>query len=261
MTVTLKCHLRKVTSNLLQILIYLRFYTCVRGGSDMHKFNIAICDDEEVYREKIKKFVMNYFEEIEMELNIFIFHNVEEFENYDLESIDLLLLDINMPGKSGIELKDEFDIKVIGLSIVFITNHNHLISEAFGTNVIGFVSKSNLSNLDKLIQKSINKKNTRKVIVVNNEYIKTSDIIFIEMKKGINDIVLKDKIVVSLQMMYELEEMLGTDFVRIHRSYIINMNYINIFRSDIELDDGRILPVGRRYKEISKAKYHTFKVG
>lgn len=107
---------------------------------------IGICDDERTSIEQVKKCCENVCQENRIEYSICIFHSGEEVLQYcgdtDEARIDLLFLDIEMPGISGTELMEQVKKKYQIWRIVFVTSHLGCMQEAFSQKTIGFLSKS-----------------------------------------------------------------------------------------------------------------------
>ena len=79
--------------------------------------------------------------------------------------------------------------------------------------------------------------------------VNVSDIYWIESLKDYIKVVLKDKVLISKQMISVIEDLLPEDkFVRIHRSFIVSLSKVESFHSySVELL-GKEIPIGRNYK-------------
>ena len=103
--------------------------------------NIVICDDERKVIQDVGEICRSYFGN---EIYIYGFYNAESLLRKIAEIndvIDLFILDIEMPGKDGLWLKQELERYHYGSSILYLTSHDELVHEAFGRYVIGFVDK------------------------------------------------------------------------------------------------------------------------
>jgi two-component system, LytTR family, response regulator LytT len=179
--------------------------------------------------------------------------------------IDLMFIDINMPDLNGINF-----VKTLGKPplVVFVTAYSEYAIDGFGVNAIDYLLKP-LAYRDFL--KSANK--ARRILEaassqINNpdisfEYlfvksgyktvrVSLSEIVYIEGKREYVSIhMINGKSHMSLISLRSLEEQLPTDkFMRIHRSYIVNLTKIAVFdNSRIVLEDKADLPVSEQYKE------------
>ncbi len=232
----------------------------------MDKINCIIADDEPLALEMLKGYV---------EKTPFL-HLVKAcsnaYEVIDVLSIGegyLLFLDIQMPGITGIQLAKMLNSQAL---IVFITAYENYALESYKVNALDYLLKPVsyeeflASAMKARKQKEINDRNhasnpIEEYIIVKTEYkllqIALSDIIYIE---GLKDYVKifrhsEPKPVLSIMSMKVIEEKLPTDtFMRVHRSFIVNLNRIQtVERSRIVFGDTYI-PVSDNYKE----KFHEF---
>ena len=98
---------------------------------------IAICDDVIEEQNELQTFCqqLGYFD-------ISLFSCGEDFLNApDSSQFHLLFLDIEMKGLTGIELKTLLEKTNPSIFIVFTTTHEEMMPEAFGRNVISFLTK------------------------------------------------------------------------------------------------------------------------
>lgn len=99
---------------------------------------ILICDDSLHDVEEMKKLCHTYLEEYAFEGNVIGITSPIYLEQYDM---DVLILDIQMPTISGIEVKEKLMYAPSSPLIIFATNYAEAMKDAYGSNVIGFLTK------------------------------------------------------------------------------------------------------------------------
>lgn len=217
---------------------------------------IGICDDSvndiKMIKETCTECLKNECENIE----IITFSSAEEFLESD-KIIDILILDIEMDGMSGIELKNYLQRKEIKTMIIFVTDHDELVLSAFGMNVFGFAMKKMINDQLPVILKS--------AISVLNQYIMidgidSRNIIYIKAERIYSNCFLADgsnKLLrTSLNTMELKLESVG--FIRIHRTYLVNARWIDkILEGEVLIKDKR-LPVSARLQSSVKKEYKEY---
>lgn len=147
---------------------------------------------------------------------------------------DILLLDIDLPDKSGIDFANDY-IKIYPNSkIIFISAHNELVFDSFKVHPYSFIRKENVdielndTLIDLLELIRLNKKE----LVINNKehtiIVEQDEIIYIESLKHYCYIHTQGNpkpFKIRMSMNHILKE-LTFYFYRINRSYIINLNEI-----------------------------------
>lgn len=156
---------------------------------------------------------------------------------------DILLLDIDLPDKSGIDFANDY-IKIYpNTKIIFISSHDELVFDSFKVHPYNFIRKENIDIElnDTLLELLDLLKMHKKEIVLNNKdnttIIQQSDIIYIESFKHYCYIYTKrttDPYKIRTNMRQILED-LNFCFYRINRSYIINLNEIK------QIKNGRVI--------------------
>ena len=156
---------------------------------------------------------------------------------------DILLLDIDLPDKSGIDFANDY-IKIYpNTKIIFISSHNELVFDSFKVHPYNFIRKENIDIElnDTLLELLDLLKMHKKEIVLNNKdnttIIQQSDIIYIESFKHYCYIYTKrttEPYIIRTNMRQILED-LNFCFYRINRSYIINLNEIK------QIKNGRVI--------------------
>lgn len=182
------------------------------------------------------------------------------------EKVDLIFLDIQMPGLTGIQFIQSMTVKPI---IILITAYEKYALEGFNLDVTDYLLKP--VSLDRFI-KACNKakelydlkQSSREpsnaidpgYFFVHVDYsmvkITTADIVFIEGLKDYIKIHLRSsqKPVVTRMPMKTIEEQLpSSSFLRIHKSYIISVAYITAIRKSSVFIGTIELPVSDNYRD------------
>jgi two-component system LytT family response regulator len=176
-------------------------------------------------------------------------------------SIDLLLLDIEMPDTSGIELIKSLKAPPI---TILATSRKDYALEAFECNVIDYLVKPiSFDRFSKAVEKAkLMFENSNQTLYFNNKdyvFIKNSGTI---VKLKINDILwieaLGDYITINTSAnkytihstMKMLETKLPVDkFIRVHRSFIVSIDSITSIDDNVIVIEKQLIPIGSVYKE------------
>ena len=227
-----------------------------------------IIDDEQRARVSLKHLLAEYCPEVEL---------MAECENLPegVKAIrkykpDLVLLDIEMPGHSGLELLDFFNEDEINFSVVFTTAYNEYAIQAFKLSAIDYLLKpiapddltqaidrvdKHLTKIEsyKLLRENLTSNTYDRIAVPSGNtfiFIKLNEIMYIKGEGSYTDLVLTDnsRHTVSRNLKnFEEIVCVNPNFVRIHKSYIVNIEMLkSMHRGDggsVELTNGKQLPV------------------
>jgi DNA-binding LytR/AlgR family response regulator len=181
------------------------------------------------------------------------------------QEIDLILVDVQMPQMTGIEL-----IKSLSNppKVIFTTAFPEFAIQGFELNAVDYLLKPIAFNrFLKAVNKVMNttQANEKNKEITNQDFIfvkadkklvklNYEDILFIEGLKDYVIIYTDQARIVTLQTMKSLEEKLPEHiFIRVHRSYIVNVHKIkSIHSDDIEIivkNQSKIIPIGNNYSE------------
>lgn len=179
------------------------------------------------------------------------------------EPVDLIFLDIQMPGLTGLQFIQSMTVKPM---IILITAYEKYALQGFDLNVTDYLVKP--VSLDRFINACNKAKelfelrtqpkigNTAGYFFVNVDYslvkIMTADVVYIEGLKDYIKIHLKSsqRPVVTRMAMKTIEENLpSTDFLRIHKSYIVSIAFITAVRKSSVFIDTLELPVSDNYRD------------
>jgi len=194
------------------------------------------------------------------------FQALEILENYQ---VDLMFVDINMPDLNGLELVKSLTQKPL---LIFTTAYSEYAIEGFKVDALDYLLKPfSFAEFSKAAGKAKNQfeliQNTQEKLDGNNDFlfikseyklvrINLNDILYIEgMKEYVRIHLSGQKPVMTLLSMKSLEQKLpDSKFMRVHRSYIVNMDKITtVERFRIVFDNKVFIPVSENYKEKFQA--------
>jgi DNA-binding LytR/AlgR family response regulator len=218
--------------------------------------NIAIVDDEKLQVELLKKYVQNWALEKNIKVIIETFYSAESFDfSWSMDKkFNILLLDIQMSGQTGIELAKVIRQVDAMINIIFITAVTDYIQDGYDVSAINYLIKP-IKELK--LQECLNRAASKipkeeKTILIHSDggihRIKLNDIIYIEAFAHSVDINTQDvKYTTKINISNIEKELDENSFIRCHRSYIVGLKYIKkIGSSELELDNGSVIPVSRR---------------
>lgn len=162
----------------------------------------------------------------------------EAYEQIKKQTIDVLIADIEMPNLSGYELADIIHSHALNISVIFVTASSGYAVHAFELNVHDYIMKPYqkdrlVKSVERLLEKSRSSEMVgRLYLKQKNEIhiIQKQDIIFIERSGRSTTIYTKTGQIKTYQTLNELEgELRERDFLRSHRSFIINIHHVKNF--------------------------------
>lgn len=228
----------------------------------MKKINCIVADDEELARGIIESYIGKIDN---LNLVTSCTNGAEVYNALKNTSVDLLFLDIKMPQLTGIELLRTLKKPPL---VVLITAYREYALEGYELNVIDYLLKPVsfdrfLKAIDKYEFITGNGSIAAEPVEVNNDqsfiYVKSDkkmirvllkDILYIEGLKDYVKIHLPGKTIITYQTLTYFEEKLPeTNFIRVHRSFIISLSHISAYTAtQIEIDKNTI-PIGSTYSK------------
>ncbi|MFT4094278.1 MAG: LytTR family DNA-binding domain-containing protein [Niabella sp.] len=179
--------------------------------------------------------------------------------------IDLVFLDINMPAINGIDFYRALEHKPM---LIFTTSYSEFALDSYELNAIDYLLKPfAIKRFEKALLKArqvydlVNNATIAeqsKYLMVKVDYgivkVVLADILFIEGLDNYLKIHLQGQppLVVRMTMKVLMEKLNESDFVRVHRSYIVAVNRIESVKQKIILIEGEEIPVGRNYEDDLK---------
>ena len=232
--------------------------------------HIAVCDDDTKAVQTHKQIAEECLRQCGSigEINTYtdsenLLYDIAEDKFY----FDLILLDIEMPGSSGMELADKIKPYLPNAKIIFITSHIEYAIDAFELAVFRYVPKNDIGKrLPAAIQDAI------KLILIEDgktytiqtnsrlEKIPYKEIYYIE-RDGKNASITADsgisKVRKSLGQVYE--ELGAEEFIYIDRGCIVNIIHIMQVRDGMAiLKNGASLPISRSHLQEVKERINIY---
>lgn len=231
---------------------------------------IAVCDDDKREVKGLKKRLAEYESNSDVSFQTSFYDKPEELlrDLEDSAACEIYLLDILMPGVSGIEIGRKIREKNENAVIIYVTSSPDFALDAFGVFA------------QRYLLKPVKEEDFRKVMdyavmcskqVPRFFSVKTSDgqqmfmyddIEFIENKSRAIHIhtregqEIKSKFIRQSFESLMQDVLLENNFIQVHKSYIINMEYVQVYSyNQLTMQSGELIPVSRNRQVEVKRKY------
>ena len=234
---------------------------------------IAIVDDETVIGELLEHYTRKWCEEQQVEVSIDLFTSAEafSFEWETSRAYDVVLLDIQMKGASGIVLAKQIRKLDKWLRIIFITGIADYVYEGYEVSALNYllkpVSKEKLFEcLNRAYDAISNDANPIQTpmfvfeIEGQTHRVKQSEILYAEAQKNYTLLVLKDQNYLIRQSFSDIFEQLDAKcFVKTHRSYFVGLEHIRfVDHQEVVLDNGMKVMLSRNNRNDVQKTFIQF---
>lgn len=222
------------------------------------KYRCLIADDEPPARKLLSDYVSKVRN---LELAGVCSNGVEVVKFLKENTVDILLLDIRMPLMTGMDILNDLPERPL---TILVTAYEEYALKGYELDVIDYLMKPvSFERFQKAIDKAIEYLNVQVAADDNSEkpdyfFIKTdtrivkfmfAEVSAIEAQREYIKIIAGERKVMSLVSLTSIANVLPPDFVRIHRSYIINMRHIDEVQSNEVVIGKEIYPISRNYRE------------
>lgn len=219
---------------------------------------IAVCDDEQLYLDRTRTMLEQYAAAHDIEYAVEVYSNPSEL----LDRIEagerhaIYLLDIYMPGVSGMSVATELRSKGVRSPIIFLTSSTEHAVEAFGVDATHYLLKpytqqNFFAAMDKAMQNISAHVEESIVLKIGGEYqnVLVTDLLYCEASDNHQRLWMKTGAQLLVRMttseLYGLLEGFGY-FHRCGRAYILNLNQIKkLTANSAVLKNGTELPLPR----------------
>lgn len=231
---------------------------------------IAICDDERFYREKIKYLIEKCLNRRELPYTAHIFLSGEEFLEQCENNIrfDIVFLDISMEKVNGIEVAARIRSFHSDTYIVFVTAFMDYALEGYKVNAVRYLMKDTLEqSIEECMTAILHRMKVAQVtfsFLEGEKRLYADNILYVESKGHKSVFYYMEPGLVTYQVYEKLDEVEkkldGCCFLRIHKSYLVNMKHIRrISNYAVYLDNGEVLPVPRLRFQTVKETFVAYK--
>ncbi|GAB6188972.1 LytTR family DNA-binding domain-containing protein [Marinitoga arctica] len=213
---------------------------------------VAIIDDEYYAREALKDLI----EEMTSFEILGCFESVEKFlKSKEKNSVDVIFLDIELPKMNGIKASKYLE----KYKIVFVTAYSEYAVDAFEVKALDYltkpISEARFIETINRIEEIFKETKLNKIAVENNNeivFLDFDEVCFFEyFDKKIQVITIDNEYILKhFKNLNKLEKELPYNFLRIHKSYIINLNYVEKFikgLNSLQMKNNKIIPIGKTH--------------
>ena len=226
---------------------------------------IAVCDDEKEIRDMFGEKIGKLYPKADLSL----YRSGEELLLSEKEP-DILLLDIQMPGKDGMETARELRRKNKWLIIIFVTALDDFVFQAFDVGAFHYLVKPfDDGKFAEVLQNAVEESEARKklagadrkgempdlVISAGGKHIivNLEDIVYAEVFDRKVILHTMDADIEYYGKMKDLEEKTGDEFYRTHRSFLVNFGFIRKYdATTVYLEKGQALMARQNYRGFVK---------
>ncbi len=239
-----------------------------------------IVDDEKLARDLLKEYLENY---PDIELLGEAEQGTEAVEKIDKLKPDIVFLDVQMPGMTGFDVLEDIEHEPY---VIFVTAYDQYAIKAFEKNAVDYLLKPldeerfrnavNRALKRKTLEHSSiedllsSMKTERKGSYDTHIFVQKSEklfnlpveeIVYLEASGDYTIITTKADQFVSSSGIGKLEEILNPEvFIRVHRSTIVNVNYLKEIERHfnggmvVKMQSGKSFPVSRTYAKLIRKK-------
>ena len=190
---------------------------------------------------------------------------LKAIEFLNSEKVDLIFLDINMPDLSGMQLVQTLSPRPM---IIFTTAYSHYAVESYDLNARDYLLKPItferfLAAVNK-VAAALSPKNTTAnedeptVFIKSGPQtyqVKVADILYLEKDGNYITVHLKEKNILIRENMGDIFDLVPqTDFLRVHKSYVVAIKHISMIEVHQLVINGEKIPIGSTYREALKAR-------
>ena len=231
--------------------------------------NVIICDDDKVFADKLGKKISIILSGSNIKAKIQVFDMAEKIGSEVLKSCDIAFLDIDFKNKSynGIGIARKLRELRNEAVIVFVTNYIEFAPEGYEVQAFRYLLKEDITQkltpcLEQILTHIRKRKNIMK-ISAEGEIV---DIAYIEalghtLTFHVYNGTLPEKRLCCYSTLSKMEAELDSQgFVRLHKSFIVNMAHIKKLTCDeVELKEGTKLRVSNKMYPVCRKKYMLWK--
>jgi DNA-binding LytR/AlgR family response regulator len=227
---------------------------------------ILICNDDATYVAKCKEGLLFLAQKYGLDVTVLTAksgNNLLFYIDTKYRDVDLIYMDYDMPGLSGVKTAQKLRESGVIADIVFCTNGETLAVDGYQVGVLDYLAKEMLTTekFEEIFLKAVvhYKKRLNETITFScrgdKRVIAIKDILYFEVQQQIVTVhyYYRDKIVSFgfYSTLSEIEKFFADKgFIRNHKSYLVSKDHIvKKTYKQIEMENGDLIPIGRKYQE------------
>lgn len=193
---------------------------------------VVICEDDFYFADRLRELAETYLQEKKLEATLTVSQDGESLLQAGAMP-DLILMDIKLPGKSGMEIMEQLRQRGSTSQVIFITAYPEHVFHAFDLEAVHYLLKPvNAQRLypvmDKAVKRALSRKEPCLLLAAGTEVRK------LPLKEVLYCEVFGHQVLIHTATgnasfpgsLDSLEERLDSRFFRCHRSYLVNMDYV-----------------------------------
>lgn len=228
-----------------------------RGRQGNGVMKLVICDDNAADAAYVSNLAESWGREKGIAAELITFSSAEALlfaweENRDM---DVLLLDIEMGGMSGLELAKRLRQRGARMQIIFLTGYMDYIAEGYDVEALHYLLKPvNRERLSRVLDRAAERISVRESMLLlplpdGAVQLPLYEIRYLEVMRNYTTVHGNEDYIVK-KSLNELAGQLDESFYRIHRSFMVNLRFVRrIAREEVTLKDGTALPLSRKHYE------------
>ena len=223
-------------------------------------YYIGICDDEPIFLQQVTAMTQEILTELGISFHIHTFKNTQMLEEYLRSSdntLNLLLLDIIMDKRNGIEYARQLREQADDIPIVFITSTMDYALEGYTVDSMGYILKPvKRKELREVLLRAYKKYQRQTIVLTSASHsvsFQLDDILYLEVHDKELSIHTADGNIrnISMPLNSLISKLPSEQFVQCYRSYIVSLPaVISIWRYGIELKNHEKIPLSRSYYSV-----------
>lgn len=224
---------------------------------------IAVCDDEVEFLNSACSMILKWAEKYDIHVKLYRFDNGDDLINiHKKECMDIIFLDIVMPLFNGIDTAKELRSENHNVPIVFLTSSREFAVESYEVKALNYllkpVDESRMFDVLENFRKEYQKKDEYFTAKIQTGFIriKIKDIEYLEAQNKTVIVHLTNSTTIEIRELFsKCENIFSIDnvFFKCHRSYIVNMEYVEQFTKS------QIITYNKENIPISRNNYVAFK--
>ncbi len=221
-------------------------------------YKIAVIDDNPIDVEYVSTLVEYWIHNSNTAVHMQNFPSAEAFlfQYEEDKAWDILLLDIEMGGKNGIELAKIIRRDNAEIQLIFITGFPDFIGEGYDVSALHYLMKpvSEAKLYEVLDRAASNIRKAEKQLCITfdrrTDYVSLNQIYYVEAQKQYVAIHTAENIFRMKASLSETEKQLDEYFFKCHRSFLVNLRFIKRILSDcVLLKNDEEIPISRGMAE------------